>query len=94
MGGSLPRIDQLEVWSDHVRSLDKQEAEQKRDREKRERRKERKAREAFRQLLKTHRSAGMFHAKMRWREYYPTVGWGMTEDGDGGPAHTGRHHGC
>lgn len=69
----LGKIDQLSVYEDHIKHLEKEyDAHRSRDRTLRKRA-ERKRREAFKELLAELRSKGQLNAKTCWMQIHPLI---------------------
>ncbi|KAF8987137.1 hypothetical protein BGZ52_005947 [Haplosporangium bisporale] len=69
----LSKIDQLSVYEDHIKHLEKEyDARRSRDRTLRKRA-ERKRREAFKELLAELRSKGQLNAKTCWMQIHPLI---------------------
>ncbi|KAG0332624.1 hypothetical protein BG004_001164, partial [Podila humilis] len=69
----LSKIDQLSVYEDHIKQLEKEyDVQRSRDRTLRKR-SERKRREGFKELLTELRSKGQLNAKTCWMEIHPLV---------------------
>lgn len=70
---ALDRGERLEVFQDYIRELDRKEAEQRESERQEQHRKERKNRDRFKEFLRKQRDEGKLHAKIRWKEYAPTI---------------------
>ncbi|KAG0030861.1 hypothetical protein BGZ82_007267 [Podila clonocystis] len=69
----LSKVDQLSVYEDHIKHLEKEyDARRSRDRTLRKRA-ERKRREAFKELLSELRSKGQLNAKTCWMQIHPLI---------------------
>ncbi|KAG0022860.1 hypothetical protein BGZ81_008352 [Podila clonocystis] len=70
---ALSKVDQLSVYEDHIKHLEKEyDARRSRDRTLRKRA-ERKRREAFKELLSELRSKGQLNAKTCWMQIHPLI---------------------
>eukprot|EP00191_Tetraselmis_sp_GSL018_P019477 CAMPEP_0177582924 /NCGR_PEP_ID=MMETSP0419_2-20121207/3030_1 /TAXON_ID=582737 /ORGANISM="Tetraselmis sp., Strain GSL018" /LENGTH=858 /DNA_ID=CAMNT_0019072245 /DNA_START=64 /DNA_END=2641 /DNA_ORIENTATION=- len=70
---AIDKVEALNAFQEYIRDLELKEREAK-EREKEERKRaERRNREAFMVMLRAHAGEGRITARMRWKEYQPTV---------------------
>ncbi|KAG0236940.1 PRP40 pre-mRNA processing factor 40 [Actinomortierella wolfii] len=70
---SLNRVDQLSVFEEHIKALEREYEHQRERKRLLRRRTERKRREAFKAMLTELRNAGKVNARTEWSQVYPSL---------------------